>query len=121
MSPREVRRCGVGRSERVGNLLVAGSSVDGFAQQVHVAEVAGILRDEVGENPAEVGPIALTQPLHRGGEVGPRGGVGAGGDELGAVGRDICGRRRRVDIVEVARLDWLACSSSRGRPARRGV
>lgn len=38
-------------SERTGETSVAGTAVDRLAEKVHVAEMAGVLLDEVGEDP----------------------------------------------------------------------
>lgn len=38
-------------SEQTDEMSVAGTAVDRLAEKVHVAEVAGVLLDEVGEDP----------------------------------------------------------------------
>lgn len=38
-------------SERTGETSVAGTAVDRLAEKVHVAEMAGVLLDEVGQDP----------------------------------------------------------------------
>ena len=74
--------------------LLAGTAVDRLAQKVHVAEMAGVLLDEVGESPTEIDLLVSAQSAHGHSEVGPGRGVGAGGDHLGLVCRDVSCRRR---------------------------
>lgn len=67
----------------------AGAAVDGFAQQIQVAEVAGIFLDEVGEDPAQVHRLAPAGPRDRCVKIGEPGQVLARGLKLLPVCRDV--------------------------------
>ncbi len=69
-----------------------------------MAEVAGVLLDEVGQDPTQVDLLALAQPPDGYSEVRPRRRVGTGGGQLGLIPRDVGRRRYGIDVVEVTVL-----------------
>jgi len=66
-----------------------------------VAKVAGVLLEEMNEDPTWIDVLAVAQSATGYCQVGPRQGAGVGGDHLGLVRGDVSCRRHGVDVVEV--------------------
>lgn len=67
---------------------VSGTPVDRLPQQVQVTEMASVLLEQVGEDPAQRQRLSVAQSEHAGVEVCPARLGGAGGVELPAVAVD---------------------------------